>query len=450
MATTSSINVQPCKVESSELHNTRKKVLDYVRPELSYKNEQVIFSDRSLGDELAQIKEAYKSAKGRKLHAKATPLREGVIVISEDTTMEQLIDFAENCEARWGLKPLQIYMHKDEGHWKTVGEEKVWKPNLHAHIVWRWCDEIGVTRKLDKQDMAEMQTLLADCLEMKRGKSSDKKHLNSVQYKVQAEEERLNEARKELESTQTRKTIEEEERSEIRQDLEQLEGEMEKALKPTEEVHLRNWEEITEENTKRYLGGMLKGKTNYEAVAEELWRQQKERGTTIARNDYIDVRKYKDERDNAIRAKQKAENDLNTLRHQFQELKEKTIQSLGSKFSKFWEDFKRWSQDILMAVGLWGGETWENRQKAEEYTADKDRCLLLINGESLDERTAKLQEKAQKVYDRAVETSGKEWTDYRFRKFNNKDLINDYHDIMSELDDIARTAERGKRRGMRL
>lgn len=448
MATTS-INVQPCKVESSELHNTRKKVLDYVRPELSYKNEKVIFSDRSLGDELAQIKEAYKSAKGRKLHAKATPLREGVIVISEDTTMEQLIDFAENCEARWGLKPLQIYMHKDEGHWKTVGEERVWKPNLHAHIVWRWCDEIGVTRKLDKQDMAEMQTLLAGCLEMKRGKSSDKKHLKSVQYKVQAEEERLNEARKELESTQTMKTIEEEERSEIRQDLEQLRVEMVEALRPTEELHLKKWEELTKKNTKKFLGGLFKGSTNYEAVAEELWQQQKELGTTIVRNQYIEVRKYKEERDNALRDKEQAYTELNSLKSEFQELKEKAIQALGNKFSKFWNDFKRWSQDILMAVGLWNGETWENKRKDELYTADKDRCLLLINGKSLDERTEKLREKAQKVYDRAVETSGKEWTDYRFREFNKKDLINDYHEIISGLEDIARTAERGKRRGMR-
>lgn len=147
-----------------------------------------------MSEELEQIKVAYKNAKGRKLHAKATPLREGVIVIDEDTTMNQLMDFATKCEMKWGLKPLQIYMHKDEGHWTTVGEkEREWKPNLHAHIVWRWCDEIGVTRKLAKQDMAEMQTLLAECLQMKRGVSSDKKHLQAMQFKNQEEEKRLQE-----------------------------------------------------------------------------------------------------------------------------------------------------------------------------------------------------------------------------------------------------------------
>lgn len=147
-------------------------------------------SDRSLIDELNQIKDAYKKAKGKNLQKKATPIREGVIVIKEDTTMAELIIFAKKCEEKWGLIPLQIYTHKDEGHYNDEGE---WNPNLHAHIVWRWCDEIGVTRKLRKQDMAEMQTILAECLQMKRGVSSDKKHLKSMQYKNEAEAQRLKE-----------------------------------------------------------------------------------------------------------------------------------------------------------------------------------------------------------------------------------------------------------------
>lgn len=185
-----SINVQPCKVASSERHNQRLKSLDYVRTDLSSKNESLILSDRSLIDELNQIKDAYKKAKGKNLQKKATPIREGVIVIKEDTTMAELIIFAKKCEEKWGLIPLQIYTHKDEGHYNDEGE---WNPNLHAHIVWRWCDEIGVTRKLRKQDMAEMQTILAECLQMKRGVSSDKKHLKSMQYKNEAEAQRLKE-----------------------------------------------------------------------------------------------------------------------------------------------------------------------------------------------------------------------------------------------------------------
>lgn len=39
--------------------------------------------------------------------------------------------------------------------------------------------------------MAEMQTMLAECLNMDRGVSSDRKHLNSIQYKAMKEAERV-------------------------------------------------------------------------------------------------------------------------------------------------------------------------------------------------------------------------------------------------------------------
>ncbi|MGL5959083.1 MAG: hypothetical protein ACRCZZ_10950, partial [Phocaeicola sp.] len=65
-----------------------------------------------------------------------------------------------------------------------------WKSNLHAHMVFDWTQENGKSCKLNKQDMAEMQTILADCLGMERGKSSDVKHLNAVQFKNEQEEKR--------------------------------------------------------------------------------------------------------------------------------------------------------------------------------------------------------------------------------------------------------------------
>ena len=99
------------------------------------------------------------------MHAKATPIREGVIVIKEDTTLDDLQRFAHAVEDRWGIKALQIHTHKDEGYMHA----KEWTPNLHAHIVFLWADENGVTRKLGRQDMVEMQTLLAESLQMDRG-----------------------------------------------------------------------------------------------------------------------------------------------------------------------------------------------------------------------------------------------------------------------------------------
>ena len=183
-----SIHIEPCKIGSSEQHNQRLKHLDYVRPDLSHQNERWV-GVADLPAHLDNLKTLVKDKTGRSMQAKATPIREGVIVIKQDTTIAQLRGLADAIEQRWGIKTLQIYTHKDEGHTDSDGS---WKPNLHAHIVFDWVNhDTGKSIKLSKQDMAEMQTMVADCLEMVRGESSDIKHLGAIQYKTQAEEQHL-------------------------------------------------------------------------------------------------------------------------------------------------------------------------------------------------------------------------------------------------------------------
>lgn len=183
-----SIHIEPCKIGSSEQHNQRLKHLDYVRPDLSHQNEMWV-GVADLPAHLDNLKTLVKDKTGRSMQAKATPIREGVIVIKQDTTIAQLRGLADAIEQRWGIKTLQIYTHKDEGHTDSDGS---WKPNLHAHIVFDWVNhDTGKSIKLSKQDMAEMQTMVADCLEMVRGESSDIKHLGAIQYKTQAEEQHL-------------------------------------------------------------------------------------------------------------------------------------------------------------------------------------------------------------------------------------------------------------------
>lgn len=179
-----SIHVRPV-TGGSEAHNLRTKDLDYVRKDLAHKNES--YSADTVSNRLATIKRTYRENVGQKLQKSATPIREGVIVIDKNTTMQQLKDFGEKCEKRFGIKPFQIHIHRDEGYKNS----KEWKENLHAHIVYDWTDEKGKSIKLNKFDMIEMQTMVAESLQMKRGVTSDRKHLNAVQFKVQAEEKRL-------------------------------------------------------------------------------------------------------------------------------------------------------------------------------------------------------------------------------------------------------------------
>ena len=191
-----SVNVRACNIGSAERHNLRSKELDYIRPELSYRNEQ--WSEMKIADVLEDIREKYKLHTGQSMQKKATPIREGVVVIEDGTTLRQLQDFAERIEERFGIHTFQIYTHKDEGASVWNGNAETWKPNYHAHMIFDWTDgETGRTRKLNKQDMAEMQTMLAECLGMERGISSDRKHLSATQYKNMVEAEKVAQIEKE-------------------------------------------------------------------------------------------------------------------------------------------------------------------------------------------------------------------------------------------------------------
>lgn len=189
-----SIHVQPVKGGSEE-HNKREKELDYVRHDLSNLNEY--WEKDTQTERLASIKAKYLKSTGQKMQTKATPIREAVVVIKPETTMEDLKRLSDAYRQRFGIDTFQIAIHKDEGYPK--GE---WKPNLHAHLVFDWTNqETGKSIKLNRQDMVDMQTITAEILQMDRGVSSDKQHLTAQQYKSFAEEAKL----KKLEEERARK-----------------------------------------------------------------------------------------------------------------------------------------------------------------------------------------------------------------------------------------------------
>ena len=180
-----SIHFQAVKGGSEE-HNKRTKKLDYVHHERSSMNDY--WQSDSQEARLAFVTANAKAKTGRKMQAKATPIREAVVVIREDTTMDDLKKLAKRFNDRFGIDVFQIAIHKDEGYRK--GKDGL-KLNLHAHLVADWTDhESGKSLKLNRNDMSEMQTICAEVLGMERGKSSEKQHLSAIQYKIAAEEQR--------------------------------------------------------------------------------------------------------------------------------------------------------------------------------------------------------------------------------------------------------------------
>jgi predicted nucleic acid-binding Zn-ribbon protein len=111
-------------------------------------------------------------------------------------------------------------------------------------MVFDWTDQAtGKSVRMQRDDMAELQTIVARELGLERGVSSSVKHLNSIQFKTQQEEEDLkkvfklknglpdafqaieqgNEAKRELEPLKTQKKELEDFNSLLRANKEYLE-----------------------------------------------------------------------------------------------------------------------------------------------------------------------------------------------------------------------------------
>ncbi len=234
MAKTSD-NIRPCNIGQSEAHNRRtpqylahiNKDNIYLRTDLMDGNESWI-SPRIEGIPLREyykyLGEMVKTKTGRAMQTKdrtrlnkktgknvvvrgSTPIKEGVVVCKADTTMDQLQRYGESCRERWGITPLQIFIHRDEGHYEIPGDKTTWKPNYHAHIVWDWMNhDTGKSCKLTPQDMSEMQTILAETLGMERGTSKEltgREHLERTDYIIAKQKQEAEKTRMAKEQAKT-------------------------------------------------------------------------------------------------------------------------------------------------------------------------------------------------------------------------------------------------------
>ena len=260
----------------AEKHNRREKEMKHVHSEYSHLNKCWEAEDfKSVADEIRKAKERYSChhfcrkakldkngkqltmpaydkrtgnpivdprtglqkvvpeweldlSKPKKMPKNSEPIREGVAVITEATTMEQMKSLANQIEQRWGIKTKAIYAHLDEGHEHLVTDKDhqqgkyldsaegstIFLWNHHAHYVFDWTNhETGQCINLNRHDMSELQDMLANALKMERGKKSDKKWRDAHTFKAEQEAIRAKEVaeyteRKKEESRQIQKKIE--------------------------------------------------------------------------------------------------------------------------------------------------------------------------------------------------------------------------------------------------
>ena len=181
------------------------------------------------------MQEKERERKGKIIKvAGCSPIRERVLLIRPDTALTDVCKFSKECQRRWGITPLQIFLHKDEGHWLNgqpgtedkesfkVGD-RWFKPNYHAHIVFDWMNhDTGKSRKLNDEDMTEMQNLASDILLMERGQSkaaTGKKHLERNDFIIEKQKAELQRIDAEKRHTEQQINLAEQELKQVKSEI---------------------------------------------------------------------------------------------------------------------------------------------------------------------------------------------------------------------------------------
>ena len=376
-----SINFKVAKSDS-EIHNFRKKSFDYIRKDLTHKNEY--WMEQKIADRIQKIESYCKEKSGRKLQKNAMPIREAVVVIKENTTMQDLHNLSKRLEEELNIRIFQIAIHKDEGHYDK--DTKEWKPNYHAHLVADWQDlQTGKTLKHQSFHYSKMQDLAAECLEMERGISGSLTRLEAVEFKIKKKEEdlkileeRYSQMQQEMESKRSEELIVKESDflgfQKIKTDK-TIEN-YKKAIKTNNIQLLKNKTELESKEKQ-----IVELKTNIESLKKEV-SFFKSKNSALLTNETVfavEKKKYLDSVENTLKKGILQESikipnlqNLNDAERKDKmiELLEKTSKENNIPFSAFEEVFKD-SNKTASFLNLLGGR--KNHEQLEEKQIVKFR-----------------------------------------------------------------------------
>lgn len=155
--------------------------------------------------------QAYLREKGKKFQAKSY-LWSAVINLKESSTIDDVKKVKNYLEKETGFKCYQYSLHADEGY---VDDDGVVHINYHAHLEFCTLDlatGINLQRKLSPAKLRELQTGVADVLQMERGEDkriSGRQRIEPRQYARAAKmlKEKAAPAVKELEDTKVTQAL---------------------------------------------------------------------------------------------------------------------------------------------------------------------------------------------------------------------------------------------------
>ncbi|MGX7835398.1 hypothetical protein ACWKSR_09630 [Campylobacter fetus subsp. venerealis] len=238
---------------------------------------------------ISEAIEKYTERTGQKFQAKSYEWS-AVCNIKPDTTMQDLEKLSRHLSDKYGFQCYQIAIHRDEGHINEQGEKAI---NHHAHLEFVTLDkETGKNRQRDltPKKLREIQTEVAEILQMERGvdkRLSGVKRIEPRKYAQMKEQEKQNlkEIKQELSSEKEIKKILEAERKKLiaknkelqergeaprynADDYKELREIKNKPIKTKDELE-KELQEFRDKHTKKPFKGLLRAKTDYEAIAQE-------------------------------------------------------------------------------------------------------------------------------------------------------------------------------------
>lgn len=466
MAQTSD-HIKPCNIGSSEAHNRRtpeylkriSKERIYIRTDLTPQNsswESSLMEGKDLTAYYNDIARMVKEKTGRAMQTKertitnkktgrtkvisgSSPLRESVVVCKADTTIDQLRTYCDRCQRQWGITALQIFIHRDEGHYDIPGDKNTWKPNYHAHIVWDWMNhETGKSCKLGKEDMSRMQDMVAECLEMERGtrkEETGKVHLERTDFIIAKQKQEAEQAKAEKEAAQAERDAAVRETDKAKTEQEKIQaGNEEKQRRSaeldkeivTKEERIR---EADRENTDSIKSGIanLLGKGKYAAIEKENAKLKAE--NERIRKAFPDV------------VKKEVEKRTRTLVEEKLEAKTERDRALVQSRSLGMERDKA----VRQLQEQKAGEQHRISMAVSQVTAEKDKTIRLLQGALKASRDilnliADILYKASEIFRRAVDAIIHFGTEHHKSIFAPSEAA----DIKSVMQEYGETTEQQK------
>ena len=168
-------------------HNSREKptVNSIFKDAKNYTNINAQDAIKKFYNELGRRIVNYEKSTGKKMQKKTIKHISAIVNLNAEHTASDIKKLIKYLEEEFDTKVIQYSIHRDEGYINENGEKI---HNYHAHLEMIGIDSQGksIRRKFTRQTLINLQTKVAEILQMERGQSvrkTKRKRLNTYEYK---------------------------------------------------------------------------------------------------------------------------------------------------------------------------------------------------------------------------------------------------------------------------